>query len=71
MVKEIHRAERISQVALREEEEEEEKSQERSQSRTLQTGTPEGPCSTFCRAIKLVKGNARMWALVFRPCGRS
>ena len=70
MVKEIHRAEMISQVALREEEEEE-KTQGRSQSRTLQTGTPEGPCSTFCRAIKLVKGNARMRALVFRPCGRS
>lgn len=69
MVKEIHRAEMISQVALREEEEE--KPQGRSQSRTLQTGTPEGPCSTFCRAIKLVKGNARMRALVFRPCGRS
>ena len=69
MVKETHRAEMISQVALREEEEE--NTQGRSQSRTLQTGTPEGPCSTFCRAIKLVKGNARMWALVFRPCGRS
>lgn len=69
MVKETHRAEMISQVALREEEEE--NTQGRSQSRTLQTGTPEGPCSTFCRAIKLVKGNARMWALVFHPCGRS
>lgn len=73
MVKEIHRAEMISQVTLREEEE---KAQGRSQSRTFQAGTLEGPCSPLCGATKLVKGDAQMQAwssvpaigLTFIPC---